>query len=417
MSWYTDYKLIKDGDGYILAIYLNQDSEFAKEFLSNKESPLKLEDKLADLIKEKFSNIKINTVKLIVGAVTVVSIPFYASMASAAGAAPSSTSQTGTVTASSLNVRAGPSTSHSIMHTLWNGNQINVIGESGNWYNIRLSDGRTGWVSKDYIASQMNTTGTVTATRLNVRTGPSTSHNIMHTLWNGNRVNIIGESGNWYNIRLSDGRTGWVSKDYIASQMNKTGTVTATRLNVRTGPSTSHSIMHTLWNGNRVNVIDESDGWYKIRLSDGRTGWVSKTYLQITETNQQDTKQQKIDKVIATAKSLIGTPYVYGGESLQEGGFDCSGFTQYVYKQVGVSLNRISSDQAVQGIYVSRSNIQPGDLVFFSFNANNKVDHVGIYIGDGQMIHSPRTGDTVKTTNINVSYWQQRYVTARRLIY
>ncbi len=118
MSWYTDYKLIKDGDGYILAIYLNQDSEFAKEFLSNKESPLKLEDKLADLIKEKFSNIKINTVKLIVGAVTVVSIPFYASMASAAGAAPSSTSQTGTVTASSLNVRAGPSTSHSIMHTL-----------------------------------------------------------------------------------------------------------------------------------------------------------------------------------------------------------------------------------------------------------------------------------------------------------
>ncbi len=353
MSWYTDYKLIKDGDGYTLAIYLNEDSEFANEFLSNAKSSKKLEDKVSDLIKEKFSNIKINTVKLIVGAVTVVSIPFYASMASAAGATPSSTSQTGTVTASSLNVRSGPSTSHSIMHTLWNGNRINVIGESDNWYNIRLSDGRTGWVSKDYIASQMSTTGTVTATRLNVRTGPSTSNSIMHTLWNGNRVNVIGES----------------------------------------------------------------DGWYNIRLSDGRTGWVSKTYLQVTGSNQQDTKQQKIDKVIATAKSLIGTPYVYGGESLEEGGFDCSGFTQYVYKQVGYNLNRISSDQAVQGIYVSRSNMQPGDLVFSSFNANGKVDHVGIYLGNGQMIHSPSTGDTVKITNINVSYWQQRYVTARRLIY
>jgi cell wall-associated NlpC family hydrolase len=61
--------------------------------------------------------------------------------------------------------------------------------------------------------------------------------------------------------------------------------------------------------------------------------------------------------------------------------------------------------------------MQPGDLVFFSFNSNDKIDHVGIYIGNGQMIHSPKTGDTVKITNINVTYWQQRYVTSRRIIY
>jgi cell wall-associated NlpC family hydrolase len=89
--------------------------------------------------------------------------------------------------------------------------------------------------------------------------------------------------------------------------------------------------------------------------------------------------------------------------------------TQYAYKQAGYTLNRISADQAKQGTAVAWNSMKPGDLVFFSFNMNNKIDHVGIYIGNGQMIHSPRTGDVVKTTNINVSYWQQRFVTAKRI--
>jgi len=169
--------------------------------------------------------------------------------------------------------------------------------------------------------------------------------------------------------------------------------------------------MHILWRGNQVKVIGQTGDWYQIKLSDSRTGWVSKSYLQINQT------QQKIDKVIATAKSLIGTPYVWGGESLQEGGFDCSGLTQYVFKQAGYTLNRISSDQAKQGLYVSRANIKPGDLIFYSFNRDGNVSHVGIYIGNGRMIHSPKTGDTVKSTDITVSYWQDRYVTARRIIY
>jgi|LSQX01.1.fsa_nt_gb cell wall-associated NlpC family hydrolase len=361
MDWYTSYKLTKDDDGYVLEVYLNKDMpEFAEEFLSNaRVNALKLEDKVKRLIQDKFSDIKINAVKFMVGTVAVATIPLYAGSitASAAGTAPTSASQ-----------------------------------------------------------SISQSSYSVTASSLNVRTGPSTANSIMHVLWHDNPVNVIGESDGWYRIRLSDGRTGWVSGKYIASRINTTGRVTASNLNVRTGPSTSHSIMHVLWNGNRVAVIGESGGWYRIRLSDGRTGWVSGKYLEIAGEPQQDTVQQKVDKVIATAKSLIGTPYVYGGESPQEGGFDCSGLTQYVYKQAGITLNRISSDQAKQGAAISYANIKPGDLVCFSFNMNGKVDHVGIYIGNGQMIHSPRTGETVKIVNINVSYWQQRFVTARRVI-
>jgi cell wall-associated NlpC family hydrolase len=192
--------------------------------------------------------------------------------------------------------------------------------------------------------------------------------------------------------------------------LNTTGTVLATKLNVRSGPSTDYSIVHKLWLGNKVKVVAQSTYWYKIRLSDGRTGWVRKTYLKI------DMTQQKVNTVISTAESLIGTPYVWGGESLAEGGFDCSGFTQYVYGKAGVTLSRISTDQAKQGIAVARANIQPGDLIFYSFAGDGRISHVGIYIGGGRMIHSPKTGDVVKVTDITTEYWRSRFVTARRVI-
>ena len=359
MDWYNSYKLVEDKDGYVLEIYLNRDlPEFAAEYMSGKaEKAEKLEDKAQQLIKDKFAGVKINAVKFILGAIVIATIPLYAGTGTAKAATPAGISQP-----------AGK-------------------------------------------------TATVTATSLNVRTGPSTSYSIMHVLWQGNKVPVIDESGGFYKIRLSDGRTGWISKNYAVLNTETSGVVTATKLNVRTGPSTSYDVMHILWNGNRVPIIDDSGNWYKIRLSDGRTGWVSKTYLRVDLPSQQDEKQQKINKVVATAKSLVGTPYVYAGKSPADGGFDCSGFTQYVYKQVGYSLNRISADQAKQGISVALASLQPGDLVFFSFNQNNKVDHVGIYIGNGQMIHSPSTGSSVKAVSINVSYWQQRFVTARRIIY
>lgn len=297
MDWYKDYKLVKDGDGYAVEIFLNKDStEFSQEFLSNiKENVLDLDDQVRKLVQEKFADYKITSVKLLMGTMIVASIPFAISM------------------------------------------------------NTQAAD-----VSPITQQSATQSTG-ITA-------------------------------------------------------LSTTGVVTANNLNVRSGPSTSYSIIHVIWKGNKVKVIGQSGDWYQIQLSDGRTGWVSKLYLQV------DIRQQKIDIVINTANSLIGTPYVWGGESLSEGGFDCSGFTQYVFGKAGFTLNRLSIDQAKQGIAVSRANIQPGDLVFYSFDGNGVINHVGLYIGNGKMIHSPKTGDTVKVTDITTSYWQTRFITARRII-
>ena len=194
----------------------------------------------------------------------------------------------------------------------------------------------------------------------------------------------------------------------------KTATVTASQLNVRSGPSTAYSIVHVLRQGETVEVIGESGGWYQIRLKDGRVGWSSGQYLNLN--SQSVARQAKVDAVLNRAKSFLGTPYVWGGASPSDGGFDCSGFTQYVFAQSGYNLNRVSKDQALNGTYVPRGSTQPGDLVFYSHAQNGVIDHVGIYLGDGKMIHSPKTGDVVRIADVTTDYWTSRYVTTRRII-
>lgn len=371
MDWYKSYKIIKTENGYVVEIYLNNDSEeFSKEFFTNIiDNAYGYRVKVSNFIKDKFENIKISSVKLIVGSLVVATIPF-ASLASM------------------------------------------------NDTEVKAADSPSSISSQN--AKVFNATGTVTASQLNVRQGPSTNYSVIHTLWRGNVIKLIGSSNGWYKIQLSDGRIGWVSSSYInnvtyqssenITPLSTRGIVTASKLNVRSGPSTSHSVIHLLWKNNNVKVIGRTGNWYKIQLTDGRTGFVSGNYLKI------DSRDSKINTVISTAKSLIGTPYVWGGESLAEGGFDCSGFTQYVYRQAGVELNRLSQDQAKQGDYVSKSNLQPGDLIFSGFNGDGKINHVGIYIGSNQMIHSPKTGDVVKVTDMSTPYWNSVYVISRRII-
>ena len=116
------------------------------------------------------------------------------------------------------------------------------------------------------------------------------------------------------------------------------------------------------------------------------------------------------------AAQFLGVPYVWGGTS--PNGFDCSGLVQYVYAQLGFKLARVADDQMKEGIPVSRDQLMPGDIIGFSSSGlGGYASHIGIYVGDGMMIHAPHTGDVVKYTSINSDYYASRFAGARRIIY
>ena len=265
--------------------------------------------------------------------------------------------------------------------------------------------------------------GTVTADVLNVRSGPSTSYSITTKLYKGNKVEILETSNGWHKIKTSNGTTGWVSASYISilqgsnSQSSYKATVNATSLNVRSGASTSYSVITKLPKGTVVDVIENaSNGWKKIKTSNGTTGWVSGQYLTTGVVNQPSTPStNKVQAVVDLAHKQIGKPYVWGAEGPNS--FDCSGLTYYVYKNAaGITLPRSSTAQYGAGKAVSKSNLQPGDLIFSSTDGTGNITHVAIYVGNGQMIHAPRSGKNVEKVSMNTSYWNKAYVGARRIL-
>ena len=349
-------------------------------------------------------------------------------------------SQIATVT-ENVNFRTGPSTSYSSITVISKGSSIEVLSTSGNWVNAKYN-GKTGYIYKDYVSNSTSTSNSETTQTtkyvnttagLNVRTGPSTSYTKIATLSYGQSVNVLSTSNGWSKINYN-GSTGYVSSQYLqstkpssSSSSETSQTVkyvnTTSGLNMRTGPATSYAKITTIAYGQSVNVLSTSNGWSKINYS-GSTGYVSSQYLQSKKPSSSSSSNSgstsvssSASSVIAYAKTLLGKPYVWGAQGPNS--FDCSGFTYYVFKnKAGIVLPRTSSAQSKYGTSVSWSNLKAGDLMFFDTNGanNGQVSHVGLYIGNGQMIHASSSQRKIVITSVNTSYYKNAFVNARRVL-
>ena len=213
-------------------------------------------------------------------------------------------SNIGTVTASSLNVRSGPSTSYTVVTTVKKNDKVNILQSSNGWYKIETSSGKQGWVSSSYIsASNSNTNNStnnntqsniaiVNTDGLNFRNGAGTSYSIIKVLNKGEKVEVISESNGWSKVK-HDSRLGYVASQYIdkATTNYIIKEVNTDGLNVRTGPSTSYATIGKLNKGTRVEVISESAGWSKINYNN-KTAYVSSGYLKAVSTSTPDTKPE-----------------------------------------------------------------------------------------------------------------------------
>lgn len=333
----------------------------------------------------------------------------------------------GTVDESALRLRSGATTASEILDTLPNGHKVLILEKNGEWYRVS-NGGLLGYMYAEYLKNEPDAKcdlgdGEVTGSVVNLRDKPNTDGAVLTRLSKGARARILGTGGGWYYIEAG-ALKGYISPDYFAPVKGQgtavtapepeVGVVTGSVVNVRARPDLGGAVLFKLSMGERAQIVSSLSGWTQINYN-GAQGYISSDYFKpeeqaaaaIAASSASGLGQQ----IVSYARNYLNVAYVYGGST--PSGFDCSGFTTYVFKHFGITVNRTASAQYTQGVSVSRSALMPGDAVFFS-NGDTAIGHVGIYIGDGKFIHASSPGDVVKITALSESYYASRYQGARR---
>lgn len=338
--------------------------------------------------------------------------------------------QTGTVSADALRLRTEPSTSSATITYLHSGTQVDVLEELGEWYKVSCG-GTTGYVYAAYIAYETSgsatsaapsaealagQTGVISGNDVNFRSGPSTDDGILAALQEGEELTILDIVDDWCRMER-DGQEGYVKADYVMANgiplIDPRGIVTGDCVNVRSTPSTEGSIVTKVYAGSLVDLIALEDGWYAVSC-DGKAGYIRSDFLRVyTGAGGSGLGAD----IVATAMDYLGTRYSYGGAS--SSGFDCSGFTMYIFGLYGYSLPHSATSQWYNsGTTVAYSDLQPGDLVLFcdpSRSAGKACSHVGIYVGEGEFIHASSGSNSVRISSLTEGYYNTYYVGAKRV--
>ena len=307
--------------------------------------------------------------------------------------------------------------------------------------------------------------GTIIEDNLNLRDGPGKDYISMVKLAANQEVALLANYEGWFQIETAEGNVGWVSQDFLAlqpgvaeritraesipsSNPDIVGFVTDEGVNLRSGPSTKFESLGKLSSGAPLGLLARNGDWLKVETAKGTKGWISSDLVDAssfvmrrvpyTDNIPALPKPKAKPKAKPAAKpvagggggggggvasgdvaglawNFVGSRYVWGGES--PSGFDCSGLTKYLYRQIGVSLPHSARGQynSAYGSFVgSMSDLQPGDLLFFVNTAGPGITHVGIYVGGGTMINAMTPASGVDAVSIYSSYWLNHYYGALR---
>jgi cell wall-associated NlpC family hydrolase len=374
-----------------------------------------------------------------------------------------------------LNLRNGPGTEYDLVGRMAPSTPVQVIGKHGDWLQVRERvDKPVFWVSAELVNMPDGAiwtlfdvadqdippppppkVGSVNETGLALRDGPGTNYFALTKLQAGAKLDLLERYQDWYHVGIPGGSDGWVRGDFMTieqSIINRllvaetipdpnpalVGSINENSVNLRKGPDSRYAKIGGVGAGTAVDLIGKYKDWFQIRLPNGAKAWVFNDFLNATERVVRRVPVSKDFSALPTvARSragggasanlanipasgdvasfgvrFAGSRYKYGGSS-PAGGFDCSGFTSYVYSKFGVGLphNAAAQFNTRYGESVgSMDNLRAGDLVFFVRTGGHRgISHVALYIGGGRIVHAmtPRYG--VQVSNIYDSYWVSHY--------
>lgn len=334
-----------------------------------------------------------------------------------------------TTTADWLNFRSAPGMSGRVIDLIPCGSEVDIIQDMDDWCLIEWN-GVYGYVASQYLAQEFTnegvpasrasgaatqgantasedvTFGLILGDEVRFRKVGSLTSDVIGFFYRGIIVKVLEEATQWTKVEFRD-EIGYVSSQYV-----RVGTPTAEEFEAAE-------------NANYIGV-------WKASVTQTAPSVSVQSAPAAQPTTQANTPQQPVkepspavqeesfkcisDDIIASAKACLGVPYQSGGASMK--GFDCSGFTSFVFAQNGISLSRTATAQYKQGTYVSKSDLLPGDLVFFSNDGTgSNIEHVGIYIGDGKLIHaSSGAHKMIVIAEMDSSWFVSNYFGACRIL-
>jgi len=376
-----------------------------------------------------------------------------------------------TIIAESATIRGGPGTNYDKVAALPIGTPLQVLAQVNGWYQARGPDSRIIWVAAellnldpavaDFLPEATNIPapppakiGLATEEGLNLRDGPGTPYIGITKLKSGAQLDLLARYGDWFQVQTPEGQAGWVLGQYLAIGLGVIdrievvtsipdanpaliGRTSERNVNMRGGPGITYEKIGALGTGMQLDLLGRYQDWFKVRTPQGGTGWISNELLAVstfvarrvpavqnipslprrTPATQAQTPRRALPapsaaagNVVGYAAQFVGARYVWGGTGPTV--FDCSGFTRYVYKQYGLDLPHSSAGQysTNYGTVISNpADLRPGDIVFFVNTYKRGISHVGIYVGDGEVVQamSPKLG--VGVASLNGGYWAQHY--------